>query len=122
MSPHPELFDDCRLVRPRGELDLTTTPAFAHDHAKARLGGDRLFLIVDLRGVTFMDGSVLDPLCAAWHDCRGRDGWIRVVHTGRGPGLVFRAVGLLARFPRYANVGDAWLDVPADCTAMARDT
>ncbi|MDQ0600275.1 anti-sigma B factor antagonist [Streptomyces canus] len=81
MSPHPELFDDCRLVRPSGELDLTTTP-----------------------------------------DCRGRDGWIRVVHTGRGPGLVLRAVGLPARFPHYANVGDAWLDVPADCTAMARDT
>jgi anti-sigma B factor antagonist len=122
MCPHPDLFDECRVVRPSGELDMMTAPAFARDLEGARHGSARLFLIVDLRGVTFMDGSVLDPLCAAWHDCRGRGGWIRVVHTRPGPGIVFRAVGLLKRFPRYATVGDAWQDVPADRTAPALDT
>lgn len=122
MCPHPGLFDECRVVRPSGELDLMTAPAFAHDLASARHGSGRLFLIVDLRGVPFLDGSVLSPLCAAWDDCRGRGGWIRVVHTLPGPGIVFRAAGLLRRFPRYASVGDAWQDVPADDPAMARDT
>jgi anti-sigma B factor antagonist len=60
--------------------------------------------------------------CAAWDDCHDRGGWIRVVHIRPGPGTVSRAVGLLRRFPRHADVGDAWQDVPADATAMARDT
>jgi anti-sigma B factor antagonist len=122
MPPHPDVSDICRVVRPSGELDLMTVPSFARDLEGARRGSARLFLIVDLRDVTFLDGSVLAPLCAAWQDCRARGGWIRVVHTRSGPGLVFRAVGLLERFPRYATVGDAWQGVPADTPAMARNT
>jgi len=117
MGPCPDLFEECRVVRAGGELDVMTASAFARDLEDARHGTDRLFLIVDLRDVTFMDGSVLDPLCAAWHDCRGRGGWMRVVHTRPGPGLVFRALGLLERFPRYASVQDAWQGVRIDRAA-----
>ncbi|MGW6731917.1 STAS domain-containing protein [Streptomyces sp. NPDC055013] len=118
MGPYPDLFDECRVVRVGGELDLTTTPAFARDLEDARHGTGRLFLIVDLSDVTFMDGSVLDPLCAAWRDCRGRSGWVRVVDTRRASNLVFRAADLLKRFPRYASAQDAWQDVPADRAAV----
>ena len=114
MGPHPDVFEECRVVRVGGELDVTTAPAFAHDLEGARHDTGRLFLIIDLSGVTFMDGSVLDALCAAWRDCRGRGGWLRVVHTRPGPALVFRACGLVDRFPRYASAQDAWQDVPAD--------
>ncbi|MGW3668265.1 STAS domain-containing protein [Streptomyces sp. NPDC005141] len=55
MGPHPELFDELRVVRADGELDLTTAAAFARDLENARHGTGRLFLIVDLRGVTFME-------------------------------------------------------------------
>ncbi|MEU6260849.1 STAS domain-containing protein [Streptomyces sp. NPDC047043] len=103
------------MVRADGELDLTTAPAFTRDLEDARHGTGRLFLIVDLSGATFMDGSILDPLCAAWRDCRGRGGWVRVVHPRRGPNLVFRAAGLLERFPRYASAQDA-----CDGTALGR--
>jgi len=120
MGPYPDLFDECRMVRAGGELDLTTAPAFARALEDARHGTGRLFLIVDLNGVTFMDGSILDPLCAAWRDCRGRGGWVRVVHPRRGSNLVFRAAGLLERFPRYASAQDAWQDIPAGCTATDR--
>jgi len=112
-GPHPDLFDECRVVRAGGELDMTTAPAFAHTLEDAREGTGRLFLIVDLSGVTFMDGSVLAPLCAAWQDCSERLGWVRVVHTLPGAALVFWAGGLLERFPRYASAQDAWQDVPA---------
>ncbi|WP_405639494.1 hypothetical protein [Streptomyces sp. NBC_00019] len=61
-----------------------------------------------------MDGSALDPLCAAWEDCHGRLGWMRVVHHRPGASLVFRAGGLQDRFPRYASTEDAWQGVPAD--------
>jgi anti-sigma B factor antagonist len=114
MGPHPDLFDELRVVRADGELDLTTAPAFARDLEDARHGTGRLFLIVDLLGVTFMDGSVLAPLCAAWEDCHERLGWVRVVHTRPGAGLVFQASGLLEQFPRYASARDAWKGIPAD--------
>lgn len=118
MGPYPDLFpdliDECRVLRVGGELDLTTAPAFARDLEDVRHGTGRLFLIVDLRGVTFMDGSVLAPLCAARHDCNERRGWVRAVHTRPGPWLVFRAAGLLEGFPRYASTQDAWYGIPAD--------
>ncbi|WP_328359262.1 STAS domain-containing protein [Streptomyces sp. NBC_00457] len=122
MGPHPDLFDELRVVTAGGELDVTTAPAFARDLEDARHGSGRLFLIVDLLGVTFMDGSVLDPLCAAWEDCHERLGWVRVVHNRPGASLVFRAGGLQERFPRYASPQDAWNGIPADRAAADRAT
>ncbi|WP_405861141.1 STAS domain-containing protein [Streptomyces sp. NBC_01515] len=129
MGPHRDLFDEpfdepdeLRVVRADGELDLTTVPAFAQDLKEARRGTGRIFVVVDLLDVTFMDGSVLDPLSAAWEECRGRLGWVRVVHSRPGPLLVFRAAGLVERFPRYASVRDAWKGVLADRALERRAT
>jgi anti-anti-sigma factor len=121
MAVQPDLFDECRVVRADGELDLTTVPALVRGLEEARQGTARRFLIVDMRRVTFMDGSVLEPLCSAWEDCRRRLGWTRVVYTRPGLGLVLGAAGLRGRFPRYASAQDAWRGVPADrATAAAR--
>jgi len=122
MGPHPDLFDELRVVRARGELDLTTVPAFARQLREARHGTGRIFIVVDLLDVTFMDGSVLDPLCAAWEECRGRLGWLRVVHSRPRPLLVFQAAGLVERFPRYASVQDACKGVLADRALEPRAT
>lgn len=122
MGLHPDLFDECHVVRAGGELDLTTAPAFAHALQDARRGTCRPYLIVDLSGVTFMDGSVLAPLCSAWEDCRERLGWVRVVYTRPCAILVFRAADLLDRFPPYASAQDAWQDVPANLAAPGRAT
>nr|WSY52981.1 STAS domain-containing protein [Streptomyces sp. NBC_00886] len=122
MGPHPDLFDELRVVRADGELDLTTVPAFARELAEARHGTGPLFVIVDLLDVTFMDGSVLDPLCVAWEECRERLGWLRVVRVRPGLELVFRASGLLERFPRYACAQDAWRGISADRAVARRAT
>ncbi|MCX5559220.1 STAS domain-containing protein [Streptomyces sp. NBC_00038] len=123
MSPHPDRHDphalhdphdECRTVRADGELDLTTAPDFTRGLEDVRHGSGRLFLVVDLSRVTFMDGSVLDPLCAAWDDCHERLGWARVVYTRPGIGLVFRAAAVQERFPRYATAQDARRGVAAD--------
>jgi anti-anti-sigma factor len=104
----PELFAECRMVRARGELDLTTVAPLEQALAGARTGCGRVFLIVDLREVTFTDGSILGPLCEAWDDCRARQGWVRVVHSSRGIDLVMLGGGVLSRFPAYATSQDAW--------------
>ncbi|MFG2370359.1 STAS domain-containing protein [Streptomyces sp. NPDC048504] len=133
MGPHPDLFDEpggqpdgqqdgLRVVRAGGELDLMTVPAFAHELKEALHGAGRLFVVVDLLDVTFVDGSVLDPLSAAWEECRERLGWLRVVHSRPEPLLVFRAAGLVERFPRYTSVRDAWKGVLADRALERRAT
>ncbi|MFC8199069.1 STAS domain-containing protein [Streptomyces sp. NPDC057298] len=114
MGPYPSLFDECRVVRARGELDLTTTPGLVRDLEDVLRGSGQPFLIVDLSGVTFMDSSVLDPLCAAWDECRRRRGWARVVYVRPCVGLLFRAGAVTERFPRYASVQDAWRGLLAD--------
>ncbi|MGA4842413.1 STAS domain-containing protein [Streptomyces sp. G45] len=122
MCPHPDpsarpatpdLFTECRVVHPHGELDLTTSTDFGLTLADARAGIGRPFLIVDLSDVTFMDGSALTPLCAAWADCRARHGWVRLVRGPVSAGLVLRATGLTPRFPWYASAQDAWVGSPS---------
>jgi anti-anti-sigma regulatory factor len=111
-SRMPELFDECRMVRAHGELDLTTMTPLVHALEGARAGRGRVFLIVDLREVTFADGSILQPLCEAWDDCRARRGWVRVVHSSQGIELVMLGGGVLGRFPAYASAQDAWRGTP----------
>jgi anti-sigma B factor antagonist len=55
----------------RGELDLETAPAFRDQLAAAELGTDTL--IVDLRGVTFIDSCGLGELVGA-HQRAHREG------------------------------------------------
>ncbi|MCI3274910.1 STAS domain-containing protein [Streptomyces cylindrosporus] len=108
MPRAPELFDECRMVHARGELDPTTVAPLAHALEEARTGHGRVFLIVDLREVTFADGSILEPLCAAWDDCRARQGWVRVVHSSTAIELVLLGGDVLGRFPAHASAQDAW--------------
>ncbi|MGV9605924.1 STAS domain-containing protein [Streptomyces sp. NPDC003631] len=109
----PELFDECRMVQARGELDPTTVAPLVQSLEDARTGRGRVFLIVDFREVTFADGSILGPLCEAWEDCRARQGWVRVVHSSLGIDLVLLDGGMLGRFPAYATAQDAWRGTPA---------
>ncbi|MEU6771801.1 STAS domain-containing protein [Streptomyces sp. NPDC046759] len=111
----PTLFEACRIVRVRGELDAQTLAPLVRTLAEARAARPgRLLLIVDLSEVTFTDCSILRPLCEAWSDCRARGGWMRIVYDNRTTALVFRHTGLLDRFPAYANAQDAWEGRTAD--------
>ncbi|MGW1802159.1 STAS domain-containing protein [Streptomyces sp. NPDC001984] len=103
----PTLFEECRIVRARGELDAQILAPLVHALAEAPAARPgRLLLIVDLSEVTFTDCSILTPLCEAWCDCRARGGWMRIVYDNHTTDLVFRQTGLLDRFPAYANAQD----------------
>lgn len=102
-------LDACQVIRAAGELDLTTVPHLARELRTVGARSEPPRLVVDLTEVSFMDGSVLDPLCAAWDDCRHRGGWARVVYTRRSVGIVFRAARLSELFPQHLSVEDARL-------------
>lgn len=93
------------VVRFDGELDLVNAASFGARLRVAGTPGPRI--VVDLRDVTFMDGSPLRELCAAEERVVGLGGWIRVVYRQRSIAMLFHASGLARRFPRYATVEDA---------------
>ncbi|MGP9019927.1 STAS domain-containing protein [Streptomyces sp. BR1] len=107
MGTTPEPAQDCRVIRVTGELDLLTAPRLAGSLARARRGAQVPYVVADLSDVTFMDCSALGALCAARTACRDRGGWLRLVYTRRGIGLLLRAVDLTGDFPRYATVDEA---------------
>ncbi|MFC1410946.1 STAS domain-containing protein [Streptacidiphilus sp. N1-12] len=58
------------VVELYGEIDIATTWLLTR-HLDAATAGDRPQVVVDLRGVSFIDSGGMGPLCRAW--CRAQD-------------------------------------------------
>jgi len=76
------------LVSVSGELDVDTAPQLGTCLTECGADGDRL-VVLDLRGVTFMDSSALGTLVAGWK------GFVRI---GTGLRLVLDQPNLLRLF------------------------
>jgi anti-anti-sigma factor len=88
-----------------GELDIATTPTADAEVRRAEESGARL-IVLDLRGLTFMDSTGLRLLVSA--DARARDGEHRLAIV-RGPAEVQRVLELTGLDARLHVVDD-----PAD--------
>ena len=88
------------VIAPNGELDIATTPELA-DAFAASSGGD---VVVDLRGVSFMDSSGIACVLEAWRVSTETGGRLRAVE---GPPEVQRVLGLVA-LDRQLD----WVDPP----------
>lgn len=118
--------EKCRVVRPRGELDLANASAFGGSlgglevPCGARPGGvpelrtvgaeppwDVPRVVVDLTEVTFMDLSPLRELRAALVRAEQHGGWVRLVHNHPGIDRLLHATRLADVFPRYASLAAA---------------
>jgi len=72
--------DGTARVRPVGELDLSTVPVLEEQLRQAHAGGFRQ-VVVDLRGLEFMDSTGL-TLLARWSTGADRDGYAFAVVPG----------------------------------------
>ena len=95
--------DDGKVVRLSGELDMATAPAarealHSAQHTKAAQ------VVVDLRGLTFLDSTGLGVLIAA--DLAGRDGHVKASFV-RGNPTVHRVFELTKMDERVD-----WTDAP----------
>ncbi|WP_052069693.1 STAS domain-containing protein [Streptacidiphilus albus] len=118
--------EKCRIVRPRGELDLANASAFggslggleapggvgAAGGPEPRLVGveppwDVPRVVVDLTEVTFMDLSPLRELRVALVRAEQHGGWVRLVHNHPGIDRLLHATRLAEVFPRYASLAAA---------------
>ncbi|MCX2924995.1 STAS domain-containing protein [Streptomyces sp. NEAU-W12] len=102
-------------VAPRGELDLPTAPVPSR-RLDALAAGVFPDLVLDLRGVPFVDCSGLHVLCRARGPALSRGGRLRLVT--RGPGLLrilhhTRLAGVFALLPRLPAELDAAAVGPA---------
>jgi len=105
-------LERCRIVSPRGELDLANAAELRSSLHGSESGWEVPRVVVDLTGVTFMDLSPLRELRAAQTLAHEYGGWLRLVHRSPGIDRLLRATGLSAAFPRYATPADARTNTP----------
>ncbi|MCW8102713.1 STAS domain-containing protein [Streptomyces tauricus] len=107
-TPWPVSREECRVVRPRGELDLAGRDAFARLlRGTCRTTLDA-WLIVDLTAVTFMDCTPLHELCTAQKRCTQAGHGLRLVYDQPAIGRLLAFNSLSGAFPRYASPEEAW--------------
>lgn len=97
---------EAAVARLHGEIDLRAVPPL-----RARLdeltAGDRPYLVVDLRAVSFIDCAGLGLLCRARDRVGRRHGRLRVVTNGDRVPRVLRAAGLDGAFALYESPAEA---------------
>jgi anti-sigma B factor antagonist len=103
-SLRTEEKDGATVVHLEGELDLASVPKLQEALHSAQ-HGDVSQIVVDLRGLTFLDSTGLGVLIAA--DIAGRDGHVAVSFV-RGNETVHRVFQLTAVEGRLN-----WVDAPA---------
>lgn len=88
---------DSLIVRLAGELDVRTAPAFRARIQEELAAAERLrHLILDFRGVTFIDSSGVGVLLGRCRDLRAqRDGRVAVFGTRPNVRRVLEFAGLL---------------------------
>jgi anti-anti-sigma factor len=101
--------DDISIVRPEGVLDIEGATAFEH-HVRTAIRKDPAELVVDLRGVGFMDSIGLRALFRACHWCERAHVQLSVVAGGDPVRRVLRLTG-----------ADMWLPLVEDVPRRRRE-
>jgi anti-anti-sigma factor len=94
--------DETTVVVLEGELDIATTPGAEEELRRVEMNGARV-IVLDLRGLTFMDSTGLRLLVAA--DARARDAGRRLVVV-RGPAPVHRVLEITGLDGKLEMVAD----------------
>jgi anti-anti-sigma factor len=91
-----ETFEDLVLVRPQGELDVSTSPAF-REHVR-RYDPAEVQLVVDLAEVRLLDSAGLGELVGLRNDVRRSGGRLGLVCPQHDLSRLFWATGVRPAF------------------------
>jgi anti-anti-sigma factor len=89
-------LDGAVTVAPTGELDMETCPLLERELERARDAGAEA-LVVDLRGVTFIDSSAIHLLLRWADEAEGTGPELRVLPGNGRVRRVFEVTGVTAR-------------------------
>ena len=104
LDVHTERAGSALVVSPRGEIDLSTVDSLRDAIESGRSPGEAL--VIDLRGVAFMDTTGLRLLLALTEGAKTEGFELRIVRGPRAVQRVFEVSGLEPRLP--------FVDDPAD--------
>ena len=96
------------FIRPEGVLDIAGAPGFENE-VRATLRAEPAELVVDLRGVTFLDSIGLRSLFRAWEWCNREHVALSVVAGGTPAQRILRVTG-----------ADMWLPLVEDVPLRLR--
>ena len=97
---------DVMVVEVAGEVDAYTSGSL-RDRLTPLVDAGHVRLVVDLRGVTFLDSSGLSVLIGAARQVRRHDGEVHLVVDQERVINLFRAGALTRYFPIHATLEDA---------------
>ncbi|MFD7703652.1 STAS domain-containing protein [Streptomyces caelestis] len=100
--------DGVRVLNPAGEIDHHTGDALRHALDVADTAHPRV--VVDLRGVTFMDSSGINVLIAAHHALTRAGGWLRLAAPTDTVMRTLQIVGVDAVIDCHDTLGQALAD------------
>lgn len=104
-----EEMDGTQVVSVAGEVDLSSAPRLAELvwRAKRQAGGDPPHVVVDLRGVEFMDTAGLEVLLEEWNASRQSDRRMSLVAREGPVTRLLEVTGLSELFDLYDELGAA---------------
>jgi anti-sigma B factor antagonist len=89
-----------------GEFDLSSAPEVEQRLSDA-LGPERESVLVDLRGVRFLDSTMLQVLIRGMTQAKERGAQFGLIRPHPLVWRVFVLTGLSERFPTYSSIQDA---------------
>lgn len=95
--------DGCTVLRAAGEIDVYTAPKL-REKVIELIGKGTLHLIVDLRGVEFLDSTGLGTLVGSLKRLLAREGSLNLVITSDRIIRLFRITGLVKVFTIHPTV------------------
>ena len=104
-----EEMDGTQVVSVAGEVDLSSAPRLAELvwRARRQAGGDPPHVVVDLRGVEFMDTAGLEVLLEEWNASRQSDGRMSLVAQEGPITRLLEVTGLRELFDLYDELEEA---------------
>ena len=109
---------DCAVLRIGGEIDAYSAPQLREQVIKL-LGDGTRHIVIDLRGVEFLDSTGLGALVGSLKRVREQDGSLALVATAGKILTVFRVTGLIRVFEFHPSAAEAISSDPDWQTAMA---
>jgi anti-sigma B factor antagonist len=98
--------DQTQILMLDGEFDLTTAPKLEQAIDDA-LDSGRRNLVVDLRGVSFLDGTMLHALVRGWALLLGHDRRFALIRPNPLVWRTFVLTGLSRALPTFGGVAEA---------------
>ena len=97
---------DCAVLRVAGEIDVYTAPRLREGMLDLVAKG-AVHLLVDLKGVTFLDSTGLGLFVGCLRRVRAHDGSLTLVISAEPILRVFRITGLSSVLPSHLSISDA---------------